>query len=260
MRSLFATIGTTTSALFVAGIVFSIFSTNLAMGSDTIDLSRLVAPALLPETAPPPPDNPANEKTIQKSTESTLPIRVQNIQRLDEVPVKVPDRVSTTPGKFLARPKGPYIVSPSGDSDGSPGTVSNASGRKGSGGPVDPGFVSSKPIDEPDKNPPISKTTGPPPALAKKLPPISGGVINGKALNLVVPVRSAAAVAINAKGQVRVNVLISEAGRVESASASSGHAMLRNEAVAAALRSTFKPTTVSALPVKVRGVIIYNFN
>ena len=56
---------------------------------------------------------------------------------------------------------------------------------------------------------------------------ISGGVLNGKATNLVKPPYPAAARAVRAEGAVNVQVTIDEEGNVISASAVSGHPLLR---------------------------------
>lgn len=74
---------------------------------------------------------------------------------------------------------------------------------------------------------------------------VSGGVINGKALNLVQPAYPSAAKAVHAGGAVNVQVLIDENGNVTSASATSGHPLLRSVAVAAARSSKFTPTKLS---------------
>ena len=55
------------------------------------------------------------------------------------------------------------------------------------------------------------------------------------------------------------NVMIDENGNVMSAHAVSGHPLLQAAAVAAARASKFTPTKLSGQPVKVNGVIIYNF-
>ena len=88
---------------------------------------------------------------------------------------------------------------------------------------------------------------------------INGGVINGKATNLVKPEYPAAARAVRASGAVNVQVTIDEQGNVISASAVSGHPLLRAAAVQAARASTFSPTRLSGQPVKVTGIIVYNF-
>ena len=88
---------------------------------------------------------------------------------------------------------------------------------------------------------------------------VSGGVLNGKATNLVKPAYPAAAKAVRAAGAVNVQVTIDETGNVISASAVSGHPLLRASAVQAARSSKFTPTLLSGKPVKVTGVIVYNF-
>lgn len=92
-----------------------------------------------------------------------------------------------------------------------------------------------------------------------KVSTIRAGVVNGKAKNLVMPIYPAAAKAARARGTVSVQVLIDEDGNIISADAVSGHPLLRAAAVLAARESTFTPTTLSGRPVKVSGVINYNF-
>jgi TonB family protein len=99
----------------------------------------------------------------------------------------------------------------------------------------------------------------PPPPLAKPPAVISGGVLNGKAIRLVTPAYPAIAKAAHASGQVKVQVLIDENGNVVSASAVSGHPLLQASAISAAKASKFTPTKLTGQPVKVSGVIIYNF-
>lgn len=88
---------------------------------------------------------------------------------------------------------------------------------------------------------------------------ISVGVLNGKALSLPKPAYPAAARAVNASGAVNVQVMIDEQGNVVSADAVSGHPLLRATAIKAALESKFSPTALQGQPVKVTGVIVYNF-
>ena len=95
--------------------------------------------------------------------------------------------------------------------------------------------------------------------LPIKVPVVSGGVVNGKASNLVKPTYPPAAKAVRASGAVNVQVLIDESGNVVSASAVTGHPLLRAAAVAAARASKFPPTKLQGHQVKVTGVIIYNF-
>ncbi|MBA2620068.1 MAG: TonB family protein, partial [Acidobacteria bacterium] len=88
---------------------------------------------------------------------------------------------------------------------------------------------------------------------------ISAGVVNGKAVNLAKPEYPAAARAVNAEGAVNVRVVIDENGDVASATAVSGHPLLRQAAEQAARASKFNPTLLSGQAVKVTGVVVYNF-
>jgi outer membrane biosynthesis protein TonB len=88
---------------------------------------------------------------------------------------------------------------------------------------------------------------------------IFGGVLNGKASRLVRPSYPPAARAVRAGGAVSVQVLIDEKGDMFSAEPVSGHPLLRSAARLAACESKFAPTTLSGQPVKVSGIITYNF-
>lgn len=88
---------------------------------------------------------------------------------------------------------------------------------------------------------------------------IRGGVLNGKAVALPKPEYPDIARAAHASGAVVVQVLIDEEGNVISAHAVSGHPLLQAAAVGAAREARFSPTRLSGQPVKVTGVIQYNF-
>ncbi len=84
-------------------------------------------------------------------------------------------------------------------------------------------------------------------------------VLNGRALRLGRPDYPATARAAHASGTVVVQVFIDEAGKIFAAQAISGHPLLRAGAVAAAKNSEFSPTKLCGEPVRVTGVITYNF-
>ena len=88
---------------------------------------------------------------------------------------------------------------------------------------------------------------------------ISGGVLNSRAVQLPIPDYPAAAAAVRAEGAVNVQVTVDEAGNVISAQAVSGHPLLQSAAVTAARQAKFSPILLSGSPVKVTGVIVYNF-
>jgi TonB family protein len=88
---------------------------------------------------------------------------------------------------------------------------------------------------------------------------ISGGVLNGRAIALPQPAYPAAAKAVKASGQVNVQITINEDGSVMAANAVSGHPLLQAAAVEAARNARFEPTMLSGAPVKVSGILTYNF-
>jgi protein TonB len=84
-------------------------------------------------------------------------------------------------------------------------------------------------------------------------------VLNGRALQLPKPPYPQLARTTGISGVVTVQVLIDESGRVLSAQAISGHPLLRSAAAQAARQARFSPTILGDQPVKVSGVITYNF-
>ena len=90
--------------------------------------------------------------------------------------------------------------------------------------------------------------------------PISGGILNGRAIKLPAPAYPDMAKRARASGMVTVEVVIDVTGRVISASATNGHAMLRQAAEQAAKQARFSPTLLSGQPVRVSGQITYNFS
>jgi Ca-activated chloride channel family protein len=89
--------------------------------------------------------------------------------------------------------------------------------------------------------------------------PVSGGVLNGKALRLPIPIYPAAAKTYGAAGKVVVEVTVDEQGKVIEARAVNGHPFLQQAAVHAARQARFTPAKLSGEPVKVKGTINYVF-
>ncbi|MEK6333437.1 MAG: energy transducer TonB [Acidobacteriota bacterium] len=98
-----------------------------------------------------------------------------------------------------------------------------------------------------------------PPAPRPPLRPMSGGVLNGKALQLPSPQYPEVARRLRVTGLVQVEVVVDENGKVISAHAMSGPSSLREVAVQAAMRARFTPTKLSGQSIKVAGLINYNF-
>jgi protein TonB len=133
------------------------------------------------------------------------------------------------------------------------GPVGVVGGTGGGGG----GTGSAPKVEVSDEPPPPPPPAPTPPPKPKTV--VSGGVLNGKAISKPQPNYPPIAKAARASGTVTVQILVDESGRVVSASAVSGHPLLQQAAVAAARNARFSPTLLSGQPVKVSGVITYNF-
>jgi len=238
---------------------YSLFNKDYGLGSGDLELSELVAPVPVQEEEPPPP--PEKQPEQQKAAPNA-DVRKEIIQAMFESP-KPPDKVTTEKVTQIARDPNKRTVV--GDRDlvsnnAAPvdyrGPVStDGEGAPGPGGDPNAGVKEGGPAKPPP--PPVVKPPDPPkPVVPKK---ISGGVLNGKATSLPKPPYPAAARAVRASGAVNVQVTISESGSVVSASAVSGHPLLRQAAEQAARGARFAPTLLSGQAVSVTGVIVYNF-
>jgi TonB family protein len=89
--------------------------------------------------------------------------------------------------------------------------------------------------------------------------PAEGGILNSKAIQLPAPKYPEEAKKNHESGQVQVQVLVDETGKVISAEATFGSESLRAAAVTAAKLARFKPVIVDGKPVKVSGILTYDF-
>lgn len=94
--------------------------------------------------------------------------------------------------------------------------------------------------------------------LPKKIN-VSGGVLQAGAIKKVQPIYPAEAKAQRVQGSVEIQILVSEDGNVIEASVISGPELLRDVALEAAREWKFKPTELSGVPVKIQGVLTFNF-
>ncbi|HEY0728112.1 MAG TPA: energy transducer TonB [Pyrinomonadaceae bacterium] len=81
----------------------------------------------------------------------------------------------------------------------------------------------------------------------------------GRAVSLPKPAYPALARAAHVQGSVEVQVIIDEEGKVIAAAAISGHPLLQATCVKAARESLFTTTKLEGVPVKVTGMLRYNF-
>ena len=105
----------------------------------------------------------------------------------------------------------------------------------------------------------VDTTTPPPVTTPPKPRNVSTGVLLAKIVSLPKPVYPTIAKEIRAQGPVNVQILVDETGKVISATAVNGNATLVKAAEEAARRARFTPTMLNDKPIKIQGVITYNF-
>jgi protein TonB len=164
------------------------------------------------------------------------------------IPKTIPDPI-TVPPRAHNRDYVIGAVGPVGNTNGSP-NMNYVPDLGGDGLP-------------PPEPPPVVKavpTPSPAPApTPKPITKVSEGVLVGKALHRQSPAYPAIAKAARVQGVVKVQILIDEDGQVISASAIEGHPLLRDASVQAARQWRFSPTLLSKEPVKVQGILSFNF-
>ena len=240
--------------VLVGAWVYSLYNKEYGLGTGDLDLGQLVAPVALPEEAPPPPPEPEKQPERQEASKDEKPTVIEKVATMEES-LKEPPRLDES--RTLKSPplkKADADAFSEGDKNVMPSRSDRTDGTSEGGG-IKTTTTSATPEPEPELV--VKPKPTPTPKPVPKT--ISGGVVNGKATNLVKPPYPAAARAVRAAGAVNVQVTIDENGNVISASAVSGHPLLRAAAVQAARSSKFSPTMLSGQPVKVTGVIVYNF-
>ena len=239
---------------FLAISVGGVYAYNTHIDTQNLELVTLITPVESPQLQVTPRSAPARS-AANSSNQKPMSMRTQIIAPTTD-PTKVPKGVSTTPQSVPEVTQGlPPVLGNRNIDFGGGGT-----GRQGTGNLFgndnNGGATNNKGVDD------LVRET-PPPPMKKEVsrPPVtrSMGVVNGMAIYLPKPAFTPIARAAHASGTVTVQVLIDEQGKVISAKAVNGHPLLLKESVQAAYQARFTPTRLSNQPVKVSGVITYNF-
>ena len=225
----------------IAGLIVGILMAPAYIDQQTLELTALIAPVPVQQQQEQKQEAKPEKMDVSKNVDIRKEL-IADVSRADLVPKEVSAKASDVPPVR----KGVVTMLGSGNTN----AIAPVAPGAGSGS-----IISSGPskVDVADAPPP------PPPKPTPPKAPISGGVLNGKAVRLVQPPYPAIARSARASGQVRVQIVIDENGNVISAAPVSGHPLLQGAAVSAARASKFTPTKLSGMPVKVSGVIIYNF-
>lgn len=236
------------AVLFVFAGVLSIYAYDAQLESQDQRLDVLLPPIAfaVPRRSA---ETPRPKSTRNNSTQQFDQRRdaVASVNRPD-VP---PKSISTTPfnGKTV-RDDMPFRIGKV-DSDADIREIGNT-GRIGGNGTGDGRNVVRVPDDGETLPPPIKPTVVKPRVVHREM-------LRSQAISLPEPPYPLAAKQIRIQGAVTVQVLLDEKGKVISAHSVSGNPLLAASAVRAAYQARFTPTVLDGTPVKVSGVITYNF-
>jgi len=235
-------------ALIVASAgLFSIYAYDAHVENQDLEFLGLVPPIVAdqPEVVPKKDGAKPSVKNRQTSAPAQRTIAIDRVG----APTKIPDAVSANSSQIPEIPKSGIYTIGAANTDaipGGPGTDGTPEGN-GTVGPVV--AIGSAPPRV------IEKEKAPQPSIVHK-----SVVLNGEATFLPVPPYPLLAKTTRVQGRVNVQVTIDESGKIVSARATSGHPMLNPAAVRAALQARFNPTKLNGVPVKVSGIITYNFS
>jgi periplasmic protein TonB len=250
-RFFLGTLGFYGLLLMIAGVA-SVYAYNEQLGNQDLEVT-LVTPVRVTEIERSPEVAHTQPRNTSGSGTTGEVIRTQIIANTNS-PL-MPSEISTRPGPPPSPPEAKRGNRDSGEGIAI-GPPSNNNGNPGSGnssGIVVPAS------NEADPLPPPRPTPTPAPVKPPDQVRLPSSVITSKIIRKPAPVYPPIAKQVGVQGAVTVEILIDEQGRVISARATSGHALLRAAAQSSAYQATFSPTSISGHPVKVAGVITYNF-
>jgi protein TonB len=241
------------SALVATAGVASVFAYNARLDAQNYEIT------MLPSWTPPAQTHTVaqnNPPAGARAHTAVIPERTQLISDLNTTP-RTPPTISTQYNPIPPIPPGVGVRL------GKNNTPYDAGGV----GPVGPIGNNSAPGATLSTTHIVVATVDPPPPAAVRPtpaptpPPVLriSQVLNSRAVNKPVPAYPPIAIAARQEGTVTVEILIDEQGRVVNATAKEGPLMLREAARQAAMLARFTPTKLNGEPVKVSGVISYNF-
>lgn len=249
-RFFLGTLGLYGLLLMVAGVA-SVYAYNEQLGNQDLEVT-LITPVPVVQIERSPAVVHVRPRYTPGSATSGEVIRTQIIASTNSH--LIPNEISTRPGpppsppgaRLGNRDIGEGIaIGPPSNTSGTNVTATTAIVVPASG--------------ETDPLPPPRIKPTPAPVKPPEQVRLSSIVISSKIITKPAPAYPAIAKQVGVQGAVTVEILIDEQGRVVSARATSGHPLLRAAAQASAYQARFSPTSISGYPVKVSGVINYNF-
>ncbi|MDT7602341.1 MAG: periplasmic protein TonB [Acidobacteriota bacterium] len=233
--------------------VASVYAYNAHLDEQNYEVTML-PPWALPAATQTVEHTPAHPS---HATGGEVPVRKDFVLDLN-TPPRTPPPISTTYSAVKPLPPGfvvpgPVDIDPRNIGVAGPGNPGGDEGGAPVGGNSRPHVV----IETDDVRPP--EVVKPTPAPTPARPLMLSHLISSKIVSKPVPPYPQLAIVARIQGTVSVEILVDEQGRVISATATNGPVMLREAARLAALQARFTPTQLNGQPVKISGVISYNF-
>ncbi len=221
--------------MLALALVFSVVSANPGI-LDASDIVRL--------TAVPPPPAPTQPVAAIRHQTSTPQPNIYNVKKLEDL---------------NAEPDKKPLVIPSGIKDPNSGNINGIPGSSNIGVPGSLITPETREVEPPPPPQRVKVEPSPQPAPEKQIVKLPSNVLTGKATLRKSPDYPPMAKRIRLAGAVAVEIVISTHGHVETARALSGHPLLMQASVEAARGWRFQPTMLNGVPVRVTGVITFNF-
>jgi protein TonB len=194
----------------------------------------------------PPPNPIASQPTI--TTPRIASSGGTSIAFIAPQPTTIPQTATQLPNVEEPGRREPIVRRFGSGGDYRPGLDGPIGSREGAGRASPPPPPSPTPTPQPSPSPTVAQTQR-----------VSEKVLQGNAINRITPPYPDIAKRARIQGPVQVLVTISEEGRVIDANVVSGSPLLRSVALDAARRWVFTPTRLGSVPVKVQGVLTFNF-
>lgn len=242
-------------ALAVAG-VGSIYAYNVRL-DEREELEVLALMTLPPTSAAP---EPQRQRAEERPAAGGSKMQVAKVTEVVKITPYVKE-VAKTNAPVLGRHV-PFVIGSANEVPAgiggvgpiNPHAVGTPAGTRTGPPVIDGGDIGEPPAKAPERVEPPPRQE-PPPQVVR----VPSSVLVGKVVSKPVPAYPVIAKQVGAHGTVPVQILVDEQGLVVSAQATGGHPLLQRAAVEAARRARFTPTILTGRPVKVSGVILYNF-
>jgi protein TonB len=248
-------LGTLASYALVVAVVgiTGVYAYSVRLDEQNYQITMLPTWAL-PQPAAQPVERERTPATHAAGATNEVFERTQAYTNLNTATTNPPP-VSTEPNNVPPLPPGvDYVIS---GRNRNPGGVTGPTGPGGADAAplaanARPHVVETEELRPPDPPPPT-------PAPPTRPHIVVSQILASKIVSKPVPPYPPLARATHAQGTVTVQILVDEQGRVINATATSGPPLLREAARQAAMQARFTPTQLNGEPVKVSGVITYNF-